>query len=337
MTHTPPGHQMVQKSHTQVYVISLNDGKVKQVSHASEALGQLKPLWSPDGTRISYQSYLSPYNIQGKDTIYLINPDGTRQFQLPTTDTDAYYYLAWSPDGTKIAYVSCCVIREVTENSFYEAPQYRISVINADGSNNVVLTNQGLDIRKRSREWNNTYNPVWSRDGKTIFFNSDKGIFSINADGSNQVLLTVQRSTHCTLSLSPDGSKLAFSSSRNRETGIDIMNVDGSNQTKVTHLPDSLEPYFTWYPSNPLWSTDGNKIMFESSSFREESERTGKFSIYTINVDGTSQNCIATSQREYKYPTWSPDGKMIAYCCFTNLGYRLFIMNADGSNNHNLR
>lgn len=57
---------------------------------------------------------------------------------------------------------------------------------------------------------------------------------------------------------------------------------------------------------NPQWSTDGKKILFEST-------RNGKSSIYVINADGTGLNQITDSLADYGQASWSPDGKSIVY------------------------
>ena len=65
------------------------------------------------------------------------------------------------------------------------------------------------------------------------------------------------------------------------------------------------------------------------------SDRTGNFDIYTMNASGTGVTRLTTDAADERDPSWSPDGKQIAFTRkngpsdFTS---DIFVMNADGSN-----
>lgn len=76
------------------------------------------------------------------------------------------------------------------------------------------------------------------------------------------------------------------------------------------------------------------KIVFTSS-------RDGNREIYVMNDDGTRVQRLTHNKFRDKNPTWSPDGKQIAFTRASNAGfgnsqYDIFIMDADGSNQQNL-
>jgi Tol biopolymer transport system component len=94
-----------------------NGANPRQLTTDPAAKDQL-PDWSPDGTKIAYQSYAT-----GNGDIYVMNADGTGQTRL-TTDPAKELGAAWSPDGTKIAFLS-----------FRDLPAARnVYIMNADGS-----------------------------------------------------------------------------------------------------------------------------------------------------------------------------------------------------------
>jgi TolB protein len=89
---------------------------------------------------------------------------------------------------------------------------------------------------------------------------------------------------------SPDGTKLAFTSSRNGNPEIYTMNRDGSSVQRITNHPA--------IDATPTWSPTGTQIAFTS-------DRTGSPQIYVVNVDGTGLVQI-TRESHCDRPTWSP-------------------------------
>ena len=75
-------------------------------------------------------------------------------------------------------------------------------------------------------------------------------------------------------SWSPDGSHIAFTSSRDRNWEIYVMDTDGSNQQRLTNDPA--------YDSAPSWSPDGSRIAFMSSG-------EGNWDIHVMDTDGSNQ------------------------------------------------
>ncbi|MCO6452626.1 MAG: PD40 domain-containing protein [Caldilineales bacterium] len=102
---------------------------------------------------------------------------------------------------------------------------------------------------------------------------------------------------------SPDGTMVAFSSSRDVSGGINeiwVMNADGSDQRKLVDWPDSYEWGATWSPDNE-W------IIFTTT-------KDFNYEIYAVPVDD-SADPINISQAESleSYPDWSPDGRWLAF------------------------
>lgn len=83
------------------------------------------------------------------------------------------------------------------------------------------------------------------------------------------------------------------------------------------------------YYFNPHWSSDGKKIVFEST-------KDGKSAIYTIYADGSNLQKLTGGQVTDGQPRWSRDSKSIVFYSQRDGHLQLYVMNADGSNQRKL-
>jgi len=229
------------------------------------------------------------------ENIYIINPDGTNEIRL----TEGVL-LAWSPDGKKIAYG-------------YDG----INVMNSDGTDEIKINISDSDIPQGLLDFKGIYDFRWSPDGKKILNTKGcsidgvyyGGVYTINVDGSN--LDRLVEGWCNSAAFSPDGKKIVYG---NGSSCIYIMNYDGTDNTI---LCEGERGYCLMY------SPDGNKISYLDSSYEGD--------LYVMNYDGTDKVKLAET---VWWPTWSPDGKKIAYSQrnrFGNDPASLYISNPDGT------
>ena len=210
-----------------------------------------EPSWSPDGTKIAFQSW-----EHDPSEIYVMDVDGGNLIQL--TDNAAYDdYPNWSPDGTKIAYNS------------QVASTVEIFVMNADGSKQTRLTNILYS----------NYFPRWSPDGTLILFQSGRlgegtwGIYIMTADGMNVEPVIESADYSCvTGSWSPDGAKILFNSNCDEDEygELYMINVNGTNMTRLTEN-SALEYFPHWLPRKKgVAVTEASVIIPNLTSTAEE-------------------------------------------------------------------
>jgi Tol biopolymer transport system component len=195
---------------------------------------------------------------------------------------------------------------------------YNLELINADGSGDTFVPH--------------TYDansPAWSPDGQRIAFEggrgSDRDIYVVNGDGSRRTELTFSSAFDGDPAWSPDAQSIAFESTRAGNSDVFAIDVDGTKETQLTTA--------TGFDGDPAWSPDGSKIAFTST-------RDGNKEIYVMNADGSGQTRLTNNGGVVKNvdtdqvdqdPTWSPDGRSIAFESTRDGNFEVYRMDADGS------
>jgi TolB protein len=206
-------------------------------------------------------------------------------------------------------------------------------------------------------------NAAWSPTNNEIAYTMlNDGLYLVKSDGAR--LRKVADKALYDLAWSPQGAKIAFilppstwTGGLLREYDIAVLNVDDKSITQLTSN--------AWTNYHPVWSSDGQKILFESD--REHSPNTGLW--YIMNADGSSlrhlgKPALLSSMNVTKSPIanqvafevsneiwvmdfdgsvlrvtegsepyWSPDGNRLAYVGKDN---GMWVINVDGTNAQSL-
>jgi dipeptidyl aminopeptidase/acylaminoacyl peptidase len=137
----------------QLWTWNIATNEEKQISKVDFTVGDAR--WSPDGARVTFTANPTPrLDDISLQTAWVLDVSSGKQRKLVET-SDPTQTARWSPDGKSIAYLS---------SSGLVVYQVNLFVVDANGGS----------PRKVSGKFDlNAGEPVWSKDGKTIFFSSD--------------------------------------------------------------------------------------------------------------------------------------------------------------------
>lgn len=161
--------------------------------------------------------------------------------------------------------------------------------------------------------------PDWTPDGKWLVFNSEGLIYKMPASGGEPQLIDTGFANRCNNDhlISPDGKLLAVSH-RSLPEGrptIFVLNAEGGTPIQLTpSLPSYLHG----------WSPDGKALTYCAN-------RNGEMDVYTINLDGTNETRLTTTEGLNDGPEYSPDGKYIWFNSMQTGLMQIWRMKTDGS------
>ena len=252
----------------------------------------------------------------------------------------------WSTDGKQLIFQSKRDGRACDQ----------IYTMNADGSN-VKMVSNGEGRTTCSYFFNKNRNILYGSThlgGKECPPNPDfsKGyvwaiyptydIFTAKADGSDIKQLTSTPGYDAEATVSPDGKKVIFTSTRDGDLDLYVMDVNGKN---VKRLTTELG-----YDGGAFFSPDGKQIVYRSYHPKTDAEiarykdrlannliEPNNFEIWVMNSDGTNKRQVTKLGVASFAPFFTPDGKRIIFC--TNYfaadprkrNFDLALINLDGT------
>lgn len=201
--------------------------------------------------------------------------------------------------------------------------------------------------------------------GSKIYFVSNrsgaKEIWSMDYDGSNQRQVTRYNSICTTPALSPDNSKIAFTSFLQGNPGITILNAESARRLTFVNPVSSIvaSPDFTPDGKSLLFSTkigggfpnifssnsDGSNLTRVTTARAVETEpkinpknssevvfvsgRSGTAQIYRMNSSGSDVERLTDGTGAVANPSWHPNGQIIAFSWTRGLepgNFNIFMM-----------
>lgn len=290
-----------------IYTVEPSGDNLKQISDFG-----YHPSWSPDGRQIVVSTWgrdqptVRPGRDMSLDIIDVQTGSRKELIRLEATQP------SWSPNGHRIAYW------------FHTGTYGRrdIATIPAGGGDPVVVTKDFAV---------SNWNPVWSPDGKFLYFVSSRSgnlnFWRVAIDektgivsGEPEPVVTPSNfSRH--IAFSRDGQRMVYVQTRNT-SNIQGVNFD-SNTIKTV--------------GEPFWITKGDReiarpeLSADGTRFVMRLIRPMQDDIVTVNRDGSDWRDVTNDEPFDRYIRWSPDGKRIAFNSDRNGGGQTWVSNADGT------
>ena len=295
-------------ANTDVYVIPSSGGVPRRITwhpDGSQVVG-----WSPDGKDVLIICGMASYRHYAR--LFRVHADGSgvpEPLPLPSG-----FQASFSPDGQSLAY------QPITKWQ----PAWK-RYVGGQTTPIWIVNLKTLDLEKVPRENSNDSNPVWV--GTSVYFLSDRSgpvsLFRYDIT-SKQVSPVVPNTSYDLKSFQAGPGALVYEQFGSIHLVDTASNVDQAVSIQIHgELPD-LAPHRTSIPAaeirNANLSPTGARAVFEAHG-----------EIFTVPAEkGDTRNLTQTSGVAERNPSWSPDGKTIAYFSDASGEYQLYLRDQTG-------
>ena len=279
-----------------IFLLSLDSLEARRLTSPSRTGGDFNPAFSPDGRTLAFNRGLSIYTV----------PVSGGEEQYLSSGAQYGWGLAWTADGRDIVFAQAGFLTNA-------GWLWKISARGGDperlqfGQGGIEPSIRGNRLVYARQEMNLN---IWRRKLDPLFSAGppDRIISSTRMESGPQY--------------SPDGSKIAFESTRSGAYEIWICRGDGSDLLQLTH--------YTSMTGTPRWSPNGQQIVFDSRVFGSN----GNTNIFVVDSRGGSPRRLTGSvsaASSAAVPSWSRNGRWIYFASDRSGRWEVWKMpSADG-------
>ncbi len=236
----------------------------------------------------------------GNSDIYLLSQNDGQLLRLtydPAADRDP----AWSPDGRWLAFAS----QRARSWDLY------------------LMDMQSGTVLRLTRDTHFEARPTWSPDSQWLAYEVFNGenfdIFVLSINGEQQYQLTNHAAPDFSPAWSPDGRHIAFTSLRDGSKDIYSISLDTGEVLNLTNSLEQQEDYAAWSP-------DGAFLAYSAGTPGNEEVRLLPFDTAAVATGELRPMLFGIGGQ----PTWSPDGRALAFIFRRNVTSYLVAANVAG-------
>jgi eukaryotic-like serine/threonine-protein kinase len=289
-----------------IFVMGADGGNLRRLTQ-----GGFNPAWSPDGREIVYAT--SPANSphsrsKANSQLRVVNVETGEHRPFDIGSGKDAVQPSWSPNGARIAYWG---LRGTDRD---------IWTVSARGGEPLPVTSDD------ATDWN----PVWSPDGKYLYFASDShGVMRFWRVQIDQMTgrvigereaVTGSGAESWHPSFSRDGKRMAYVNYMVKEN-FQLVGFDP--QKEIIVGPQTLITSGERRVTAPELSPDGQWLAYYTFGSPQED-------LFIARQDGSEPRQLTNDRRRDRVPRWSPDGKRIAFYSDRSGGYEIWTINFDG-------
>jgi len=254
--------------------------------------------------------------VKNEKEIFVMDWDGANLKQV-THHRTISQSPAWNRDGTKFAYTSFLFHkRRKTRNADLLLYDFRTR------KRAVMSSQQGINSGASFGTKNDSVYMRISKKGAS-------DIYSMSPTGKNLRPVTKgpRGAMNVEPAISPDGTKMAFSSDKGGRPMIYVMDLRTRAVKRLTMAGV--------YNSSPAWSPDGKTIAFAGYD-------KSHFDIFTMDINGNNLKRLTSARKRNgkwsnnEYPSFSPDGRFVLFSSDRTMNYQLHVVSVDGKYEHRL-
>lgn len=332
---------------SRIYVRPVSGGRAIALTSDSQTV-QSVPSWSPDGSRVLFMANGAAFSAPASG--------GVVRQEIPRSNAAPIVWAGWAPDGKRIAYAAgdSLMLHEASGQSRTLAIMMEPNLCNwsRDGariacavgnaayaggstffanqapSRIVVCTVDDGSLITVSDSTSLNHSPVWSADGRWIFFVSNRyggrDVFGQHLSRTGNVAgapvrLTTGLSAH-SISLTPDGKYLAYAF---LDATSNVWSMPIPNGRALTLAGLTQETFGSQTVEGLSVSRDGEWLYFDSNL-------AGNADLYRVRLPHGEQEQLSFDTSDEFNGVPSPDGREVTFHSFRTGSRDIFVMPLDG-------
>ncbi len=322
----------------EIFIYNLANKEIKQLTN-DPLFNNEQAIWSPDGTKVAYNSVLKKAGYKGKRFLKILDLESQKMINKIRIDQKGKWMreLTWSPDGqTMIGSLGDSNNSEIWTLNLKNKRKTKMTIpdigisyqadygpaLSPDQKKLVYYSYRGVNLPeifvwdlKKNKETKLTshpnawdLNPLWYPDGNHIYFSSTlKGsmaLYKMEADGQNveQVSFPEEGVNHSEISFSRDGKKMLYASFNPNGASFILRDLNTNQEQEIVKSKNGE------ILVKPVLHPDGTELIFLRAAKKDE-----PFDIFSFDIGTKVRKNLSKSTENERMTKWSKDGKFILF------------------------